>query len=55
MLGSSLEPSLKVMYLSGATDTAITRRGVFDDVPSIQKPFSISDLATKVRETPDAA
>jgi hypothetical protein len=47
VLGSSLEPSLKVIYLSGATNTVIVRRGVVDVVPCMQKPFSISVLATK--------
>jgi hypothetical protein len=55
VLGSSLEPSLKVIYLSGATNTVIVRRGVVDVVPCMQKPFSISVLATKARETLDAA
>jgi YesN/AraC family two-component response regulator len=48
-------PSLKVIYMSGYTNTAIVRRGVFDDVPFLWKPFSIGDLATNVRETLDAA
>ena len=47
-------PSLKVLYTSGYTDNAILHHGVFDANTSfIQKPFTPSSLARKVREILD--
>ncbi len=47
-------PTLKVLFMSGYTANIISRHGVLDDgMHFIQKPFSISDLATKVREVLD--
>ena len=44
------EPGLKCLYMSGYTANAIAHRGVLDDgVLFLQKPFSIEDLAVKVR------
>ncbi|GAB4379384.1 MAG: response regulator [Calditrichia bacterium] len=44
-------PKLKVLYMSGYTDSAIAHHGVLDpDLHYIQKPFTINDLAQKVRE-----
>lgn len=47
----SLNPRLKCLYMSGYTADAISQHGVLDEeVHFIQKPFSLPDLATKVRE-----
>jgi two-component system, cell cycle sensor histidine kinase and response regulator CckA len=43
-------PDLKCLFMSGYTSNAIVHRGVLDkDVYFIQKPFSLNDLAAKVR------
>ena len=45
---------LKVLFMSGYTDNVIAHRGVLDQgVDFIQKPFTVEDLATKVREVLD--
>ena len=50
----SLCPDLKVLFMSGYASDVIVTRGVLNkDVNLIQKPFSISELAAKVRETLD--
>ncbi len=47
-------PNLKVLYMSGYTDSVIAHRGVLDKgVAFIQKPFTVNDLASKVREVLD--
>lgn len=44
-------PAIKTLYMSGYTANVIAHRGVLDkDINFIQKPFSIKDLAAKVRE-----
>ncbi len=44
-------PALKTLYMSGYTADVIAHHGVLDDgVQFIQKPFSLKDLAVKVRE-----
>lgn len=44
-------PELKVLYMSGYTDNVIAHHGILDDgVQFIQKPFSLNDLAAKIRE-----
>ncbi|MFA7060048.1 MAG: ATP-binding protein [Pedobacter sp.] len=49
-----LYPGLKSLYMSGYTADAIALHGVLDDgVNFIQKPFSLPDLAIKVREVLD--
>jgi len=46
----SLYPQLKCLFMSGYTADAIAHHGVLDEgVYFIQKPFSLSALATKVR------
>jgi CheY-like chemotaxis protein len=48
-------PQLKVLFLSGYTSDAILRHGVLDsDCSFLQKPFTTSALAQKVREVLDA-
>ena len=49
-------PHLKVLYMSGYTDNVIAHRGVLDEgINFIQKPFSVSNLGSKVREVLDKA
>ncbi len=44
-------PSLKTLYMSGYTANVIAHHGVLDEgLQFIQKPFSLKDLAVKVRE-----
>ncbi|MDA8139341.1 MAG: PAS domain S-box protein [Desulfobacteraceae bacterium] len=48
----SLYPGMKRLFMSGYTADIIAHRGVLDEnVSFIRKPFSMRDLATKVRET----
>lgn len=47
----SIKPVLKCLFMSGYTANAIAHRGILDEgVHFLQKPFSIKDLAAKVRE-----
>jgi PAS domain-containing protein len=47
-------PDLKCLYMSGYTANVIAHHGVLDEgVLFVQKPFSIRDLAYKVREALD--
>ncbi|MBM9538690.1 response regulator [Desulfobulbus alkaliphilus] len=46
-----IHPDLKTLYMSGYTADVIGHHGVLDEgVQFIQKPFSLKDLAVKVRE-----
>lgn len=46
-----LHPQLKCLYMSGYTANVIAHHGVLDEeIHFIQKPFSLPDLAGKVRE-----
>jgi len=48
---SKNHPDLKTLYMSGYTADVIAHHGVIDEgVKFIQKPFSLKDLAVKVRE-----
>ncbi len=50
----SLYPDIKRLFMSGYTANTIAHHGVLDDgVHFIQKPFSLNDLAAKLRETLD--
>ena len=50
----SLYPNLKRLFMSGYTANVIAHHGVLDEgVYFIQKPFSIKELAAKVREALD--
>jgi two-component system, cell cycle sensor histidine kinase and response regulator CckA len=47
----SLCPGVKILFMSGYTAAVIAHRGVLDEgVNFIQKPFSMKDLAVKIRE-----
>ncbi|MBU4316653.1 MAG: response regulator [Proteobacteria bacterium] len=46
-----LYPEIKVLFMSGYTATTIAHHGVLDEgVRFLPKPFSMKDIATKVRE-----
>ncbi len=50
----SIYPDIRQLFMSGYTANVIAHHGVLDeDVHFIQKPFSIRDLAEKVREALD--
>jgi CheY-like chemotaxis protein len=47
----ALRPGMKCLFMSGYTTNAIAHHGVLDPgINFIQKPFSMKDLAAKVRE-----
>ncbi|MBT8341488.1 MAG: PAS domain S-box protein [Desulfatitalea sp.] len=49
---NKLKPEVKVLYMSGHTENIIVRQGILKEgIHFVQKPFSMSDLAKKVRET----
>jgi len=49
-----LRPGLKVLYMSGYTDSAIVPHGILKEgTPFLQKPFTPEALAHKVREVLD--
>lgn len=51
----ALHPDLNCIYVSGYTANVIAHRGVLDEgVHFIQKPFSVADLAAKVRAVLDS-
>jgi DNA-binding NtrC family response regulator len=48
-------PEIKVLYMSGYTDTAIVHLGILEEGANfLQKPFSTDGFAIKVREVLDA-
>jgi two-component system cell cycle sensor histidine kinase/response regulator CckA len=52
---TSLLPRMRVLFMSGYSENVIAHRGVIDPgVPFVQKPFSVSSLARKIREVLDA-
>ena len=51
----SVRPGLRVLFMSGYTDDAIIRHGVVaEGVAFLQKPFTPTTLARKVREVLDS-
>lgn len=51
LLARVVNPDLKVIFMSGYTDNAISRHGVIEEgINFIQKPFSLETLTDKVRE-----
>ncbi|PIU50555.1 MAG: hybrid sensor histidine kinase/response regulator, partial [Desulfobacterales bacterium CG07_land_8_20_14_0_80_52_14] len=47
----TLNPEIKVLFMSGYTTNIIAHRGILDEaVHFIQKPFSMKNLASKVRK-----
>jgi DNA-binding NtrC family response regulator len=50
-----LRPQMRVLFMSGYTDSALVRSGVYTgEMVLIQKPFTPDQLADKVREMLDA-
>jgi two-component system cell cycle sensor histidine kinase/response regulator CckA len=50
----SLHPGIRVLFISGYTDTAITHHGLSEpNTALLQKPFSLTSFAIKVREVLD--
>ena len=53
-LVSELRPGIKVLFMSGYADRAVTEHRVLDpDTPYLQKPFTPATLVRKVREVLD--
>ena len=51
----ALVPEVRVLFMSGYTANVVSRRGVLEEgEPFLQKPFSMVELAAKVREVLDA-
>lgn len=46
-----IQPAVKLIYMTGYTDSGVVRRHVLDrSVPLLQKPFKPRDLLAKIRE-----
>ena len=52
---SEIRPNVKVLYMSGYTENVIGHNGTLDaGVRLLQKPFTLRDLKSKVREVLDS-
>ncbi len=52
----AIKPLMKCLFMSGYTADIIAHQGVLDEgVKFIQKPFSMHDLAVRIRETLEAS
>ena len=52
---SEIRPNTKVLYMSGYTENVIGRNGTLDaGIRLLQKPFTLRDLKSKVREVLDS-
>ena len=50
----AVRPDVKCLFMSGYTADVVANHGVLDEgVSFLQKPFTLADLATRVRETLD--
>ena len=53
---TTLCPKIKCLFMSGYTTDVIAHHGILDEgTHFIQKPFSIRDMATKVRKVLDSS
>jgi CheY-like chemotaxis protein len=52
---AALYPNMKVLIMSGYTDDALAREGIkVRGTPFLQKPFTLQELARRVREVLDS-
>jgi two-component system, cell cycle sensor histidine kinase and response regulator CckA len=52
---SAIQPSVKVLFMSGYTNDSIVNHGILDgDTWFIQKPFTLESLVRRVREVLDS-
>src|SRR5258708_20632656 len=52
---AEIRPNVKILYMSGSTENVIGHNGMLDaGVRLLQKPFTLRDLRSKVREVLDA-
>jgi len=48
---AKIRPEIKVLYMSGYTDQSVVRHGILEsDAVLLQKPFTMANLAAKLRE-----
>jgi two-component system, cell cycle sensor histidine kinase and response regulator CckA len=53
---NELRPGIKVLYMSGYTDDAVVRHGIYEEsVNFLQKPFSPFVLTQRVRDILDSS